>query len=279
VNCTEAKEYLTAVLDGEVGGEKKNRFDEHIAVCPVCRTEFEVERITKGLIRGKLPSRKVPAHLRDSILQKLGTEKLNGRLAETGRHGLLGKLFAPPRWRPALALGMVLIIAVVGITLLTRRTPAPPPTEAFALDMVDEAVEHYNRYVGGGMKLHFVSSDAEEVRKFFQPKVHFEVYMPELDKAELIGGAVCEHGETSFLNLVYRMNDKILYFYMACSKEMKAKGKVGLSARAEQELNDSGWHFDTTHDNCNVAVWKEKDDVCSIVADMKKEELLALLKE
>jgi hypothetical protein len=59
---------------------------------------------------------------------------------------------------------------------------------------------------------------------------------------------------------------------------MKANGRVGLSVKAETDLRETGWYFDTTHVNCNVVVWKEEDNVCSVVADMRKEELFALLK-
>jgi len=109
--------------------------------------------------------------------------------------------------------------------------------------------------------------------------VQFKVYVPEMENCELIGGVLCDHEGITFLNLVYKMDDKIIYFYTGCSKEMKAVGKVGLSAKAESDLKQSGWHFDTSRPNCNVAVWEENDEVCSVTADMKKEELLALLKE
>ncbi len=279
MNCTEVLEYLSAVVDGEIDVERGKEFGAHIAKCPACRSELEIETMTKGIVRGKLPSKKTPTHLRANILQRFSAETPSQEIGQSSVRAFLGRLFAEPLVKPALALALVVLIAIVGITLFTRRGVLLPSSEEHAADMIDQAVDHYSRYLNGGVKLQLVSSNHDEVRRYFKDKVRFQVYVPEMENCELIGGILCEHEGITFLNLVYRMNDKIIYFYTGCSKEMKAVGKVGLSAKAESDLKQSGWYFDTSRANCNVAVWEENDEVCSVTADMKKEELLALLKE
>ncbi len=279
MNCNESLEYLSAAADGQLEEEKRKEFDAHILKCPSCRSEFERETITKRTVTGKLRRERAPAGVRDRILQELYSESAVGGIGRGGVKEFIDRLFARPLARPALVLGTVVLLAAVGITLLSRREASPPVSENTASDMVDQAVEHYSSYLGGGARLQLISSNHEQLRNFFQDKVSFDIYVPEMQNCELIGGVLCEHDGAKFLHFVYKKNEKVLYFSMACSKELKAKSKIGLSAKAQSDLKENGWFFDTSRRDCNVAVWKEKDEICSVVADMGKEELLALLKE
>jgi mycothiol system anti-sigma-R factor len=279
VSCHDVIEYISAIVDGELEPEKKREFEAHIAHCPSCRNEFEIETLTKRIIAGKLRFTKAPDHLRMNILQQ-AYAGFPSQGIERVRLGAFLEKFPSRRFmRLALALGVVVIAVLVGISLLSHREPESVVSPGPMTDMVDQAVEHYSNYLHGGVELQLVSSNHDEVRSFFKDKVAFKVYVPHMANSVLVGGVLCEHGGAKFLNLVYKMGDKVLYFYMGCSKEMKANGKIGLCAKAETDLREIGWYFDTTHTNCNVAVWKNGDNVCSAVANMKREELLAVLKE
>jgi anti-sigma factor (TIGR02949 family) len=278
VNCREALEYASAAVDGELDAGKRKEFDDHIAGCSSCRSEFEIETMTKRIVGGKLHVANVPEPLRNEILQHVYAGISSPAVEALHVRALFQNLFGKPFVKPTLALGVLLVVIVYGITVLTRREPESLPTANHRADMVDQAVEHYSNYMHGGVKLQLVSANHEEVKNFFRDKVNFEVYVPEMENSSLVGGVLCEHEGVKFLNLVYRRGDKVVYLYMGCSKQMKANGRVGLSARAETDLRETGWYLDTTHVNCNVAVWKIEDNVCSVVADMGKEELVALVR-
>jgi hypothetical protein len=262
-----------------VGAEKRKEFVGHVTICSSCRSEFEIEALIKRLIGGRLSAVETPDDLRIDILQQVHSGFPTQNDERTGVKTFLSKVLPQPFLKPVLALGVVAVIAIVGISLFGRRGSEPIPSTSATADMVDQAVEHYSHYLQGGVNLQLVSSNHDEVRNFFKDKVAYDVYVPDVEHAELVGGVLCEHGGVKFLNLVYKTGNKVVYFYTGCSKEIKASGKVGLCAKAESDLQNTGWYFDTAHTNCSVAVWKEGDRVCSAVADMKQEELLALLKE
>jgi mycothiol system anti-sigma-R factor len=279
MNCHDVIEYISAIVDGELEPEKRREFEAHIAHCSSCRNEFEMETMTKRIVARKLRFTKTPDHLRMSILQQVYAGFPSQGIERVRLGAFLGEFLSRRFVKPAFALGVVVIAVLVGISLLSHREPEPVVSPGPTTDMVDQAVEHYSNYLLGVVELQLVSSSHDEVRSFFKDKVAFKVYVPQMKNAVLVGGVLCEHGGTKFLNLVYKIGDKVLYFHMGCSKEMKAKGKIGLCAKAEAELRETGWYFDTTRTNCSVVVWKKGDNVCSAVTDMKKEEVLALLKE
>jgi anti-sigma factor (TIGR02949 family) len=279
VDCREALDYMSAVIDGEVGTEKREEFEGHVTICSSCRSELELEAMIKRIVGGKLIAMKAPGDLRMNILQQVYAGFPTQNDEKTGVRTILSKVFSPLFLKPVLVLGVVVVIVLVGISLLSRPGSELTPSANAKADMVDQAVEHYSHYLQGDVHLQLVSSNRDEVRNFFKDKVAYDVYVPNVEHAELVGGVLCEHGGVKFLNLVYRTGGKVVYLYTGCSKEMKASGKVGLCAKAERDLQNTGWYFDTTHTNCSVAVWKEGDRVCSAVADMKQGELLALLKE
>ena len=279
MNCIEILEYISAVVDGQSDSKTREEFDGHIARCPSCRNDLELHLMAKRIISGKLPHTQTPGHLRASILHQLPSDAIAQGIGGRAVHAFFEKLHAWPRMKLALVLGVVVVVTVFGVTVFTHREPELSASKESTADMTDLAVQHYSSYLRGAVKLQLVSSSRDEVRTFFKDKVSFDVYVPMIRNAQLVGGVLCEHEGTKFLNLVYRLNDKIVYFYTGCSKEMSAGGKIGLSAKAQSDLKQSGWHFDTSRGNCSVAVWQEKDGLCSVVADMKKEEILALLKD
>lgn len=286
MNCAEIIEYLSAFVDSELEAAKRTEFGAHFALCSSCRNEFELERMMKGIVRSRLTSQKAPAHLRRRILQQLEADavKVEGesRGIRTFLDPIISSLARPAmgtilRIRPALAIGAIAVVALVTLIFLGRRQP--PELEAQPSDLVETVVAHYSSYLNGAMKLELVSSDRDELRKYFKDKVAFEVYIPKMGEAKLLGGVLCEHAGAKFLNFVYTVGGRVVLFSLACEKEIEAKEKISLSEKVRSDLSQSGWHFDTTPARWNVAVWKEKNDVCSVVSDMNREDLLALLKE
>ncbi len=278
MNCSEVLDYVSAAVDGELEPERRKDFDAHILRCPSCRSEFETERLTKRFVSGKLARQKAPEELRRSVVAGLSSQRawsLGGSSVKEFFENLLRR----PVLRPVLGLGVVALMVVIGVTLFTGRDAPPPPSNGISSDIVAQAVEHYSSYLDGQAKLQYVSSNHDEIRNYFQDKVNFDVYVPKMQNSVLVGGVLCEHEGTKFLSLVYKMDNKIVYFYTACLKELRAKSRIGLTAKAQSDLEKTGWYFDTTRPECNVAVWKENDEICSVVADIGKEELLALVKE
>jgi anti-sigma factor RsiW len=162
-------ERLTALVDGELNHDERDRALAHLACCEQCRAEADAQRRLKRRLRsltdvtpsadllGRLqamsepggplppPPRPLPGAARPPVMPRPGAQRLNGeRPAGRGRGGRAGEEIQSRR-RPRrryLALG-VATFAVVGVGVVSFVAGAEPgqlPRVAPALEQF--AVEH-----------------------------------------------------------------------------------------------------------------------------------------
>ncbi|NTU68795.1 MAG: zf-HC2 domain-containing protein [Chlorobiaceae bacterium] len=69
MNCNKATVLMSAAIDGELTGKEAEELSEHLAECPECRSEFQVAKNTKIIIRERIVRVKAPKNLIDSIVR------------------------------------------------------------------------------------------------------------------------------------------------------------------------------------------------------------------
>jgi anti-sigma factor RsiW len=75
LTCQDIVELVTAYLDGALSDEERRQFEEHIAVCPPCRTHLKQMRETVRLV-GTLTEENIPPRARDELLHAFRDWKL-----------------------------------------------------------------------------------------------------------------------------------------------------------------------------------------------------------
>jgi anti-sigma factor RsiW len=76
--CQELVELITDYLEDALSPEDRNRFEEHLALCPDCRTYLAQMRVTIRLT-GALKEDAIPSELRKqflSVLQQMKRRQL-----------------------------------------------------------------------------------------------------------------------------------------------------------------------------------------------------------
>lgn len=113
MNCNEIEERLADYLGGELGGEERVRFEEHLAVCLTCRREAESLGGTLETLRDLPPVDPAEANRRASVLEI--------RRRPAGLRGIV--------WR-ALPYAACVVVGVCAGVLSPRPTVAGGPTSA-----------------------------------------------------------------------------------------------------------------------------------------------------
>lgn len=69
MNCTQARTLMSAAVDGELTLKEQEGFEQHIAGCSTCFSEFKEAQKTKSIIREKIIRFKAPQSLINSVLK------------------------------------------------------------------------------------------------------------------------------------------------------------------------------------------------------------------
>jgi len=67
MSCKELVELLTEYLEETLPPQDKARFEEHLAICPGCRTYLDQMRTTIGAL-GRLQEGSIPSQVKEDLL-------------------------------------------------------------------------------------------------------------------------------------------------------------------------------------------------------------------
>lgn len=122
--------HVEAYLDGTLPPGDRARFEHHLLAAPA----WEADVLLAGQIREglrALPQPPCPADVTRTVLRQARREARAGAWAR-----LRARLEGHPRWRPVLAMA-VLVLLVVGAAWV-GRLPDPPPTRAAVARSLEE---------------------------------------------------------------------------------------------------------------------------------------------
>jgi Putative zinc-finger len=109
-------EELGGYVLGALEPDERDAVAAHLATCPECAAELERLAALPGLLRHadglEIPT--APQAVEERLLDQVAHE---AGLRRHGRHGLLGRLTPPPRWRRRLARGRFAATALAGAAL------------------------------------------------------------------------------------------------------------------------------------------------------------------
>lgn len=152
---------ITLYLDDELQGEERALFEAHLAVCSCCQAALEEERRLIATLRQARPLYPLPP-------------TLPARLARLLRHA------APTRSLPHrrffwIAAAAAVVLAAIATAVVWRATHAPAPGPS---EIAQVAVHTHQRYVRGQLPLEIQSHSPEEISRWFENKVPFNLKLP-----------------------------------------------------------------------------------------------------
>jgi len=248
--CDAFRRLVSPFLDGELVGEDRAAFSEHVAGCAACGASLAEERRIVELVRSGVPLYQAPAGLRQ------GVERLLGR-ARPAR--------SISRWAVAAAcLGAALL--AVGAQLLQKpaaATEARAPSELAAL-----AVRTHLAYTRGELPLDIRTAEAREVSRFFAGRVPFQLTLPDYRVApgerkpyELAGGRLISFKSDSAAFVAYRMERRpISLLVTSASAVQPAGGEVVRSANLRFHVESVG--------GLKVITWMDNGLTYALASDL-----------
>jgi anti-sigma factor RsiW len=74
LTCKELVELVTDYLEGRLSAQARERFEEHLGLCPGCHNHLDQARTTIALT-GSLTEESIPPQARDTLLETFRTWK------------------------------------------------------------------------------------------------------------------------------------------------------------------------------------------------------------
>jgi anti-sigma factor RsiW len=274
VNCKEFQEHVTEAVDRQLPGDRMQAFLSHAGACPSCRDAFEVEKLTKTVVCSRLKVISTPPRVVASISARLREEQASpAGSIRTWWQRLGTSIF----FRPAIAFA----VGVIAILFIVRNSTDHTLTQASLTpalgNVIEQSMTNYLAVVRGTILPQIVVHEPEQMLDFFRGKTEFPVLVPRMKECELVGGVANEYAGVRLAHVVYRHDREVVYIYQACWEEVQKGERIHLPPDVRNQLKATGWYSSSQADGYSVVLWTKGRTLCSAVAHMPKEQLLACL--
>ncbi len=262
MNCIEAEELITAMVDSELSDLERDATESHVKNCLRCQYIYKAEQELKRQVRLTGSRITAPSDLKEKILSD---RRLFPEMAESPRGW--GRYFQPARvvFRPAFALAFLMLLVLPTFYLMW------PTAQPVSL----AAVETHEQILAGDIP--FIRSETQEeikeqlyrsVEKSFAPMGY------DLSPVGLkaVGGLVQEVASQRILVTVYEGRSPSL----SCFTYLDTNGGAPPNAHLvfDPEKKMSFYTFSNGH--TNGVMQRVAGRVCILVSKMPMQELLAL---
>ena len=264
MNCEEAQEFITALVDNQLSDEERSLIDSHLKDCQRCQFSFEQEQALKREISAAGARLHAPAELRSKLLSDRrifpSPERSSGSWTE--------RVF--PAWlfpRPtlALALGVLLILPL----LYLMRTPNEPISLA--------ALEIQKKIIDGEVSVQ-KASNPDELRKWQIHAVNGEFAPIYFDLSAMnvqpVGGVVQEIKGRKMLVTVYAGNGLSVTCFTFLGTEEDAPKIASVFFDPDKKMK----FYSFSKDGFSAVLHREGTVICILVSNMSGDELLALVR-
>lgn len=270
VDCREFLELISEAVDDRLRSDLKHQFVRHASICLPCRNEYEVDQITKSIVRKTVHRKEVPSELYYAVL----TEVQKG---QSSRRSWLEVIFGEAFLNPAIALVALVVVAVGAVSLLQRDNAVPISAEK---NIIAQSLNNYSATMAGVLKPGLISHDPEDVKEYLAKDTPFEVDVAALSGCDWCGGVISSFNGVKLAHVVYKIGGEgLLYVYQVDINEAMHGTRISLPENAKATLAKTGWYFEQTHDKCNVVLWRHKNTLCAAVSMIEREKMVALLSE
>jgi anti-sigma factor RsiW len=201
MRCSDATELVSALIDGEVDGERERTLAAHVASCPACTARADdYRRIGRQLAAGYQPA---PARLADKIRARLAAEA-TAAVTRNASH---------PEWRRWARQAAVVLVAS-GLSALVSWHLTQSSAQNAGLER--EVVTAHVRSLLQESTTQIASSDRHAVKPWFIGRLDFAPAVKDLvaEGYPLVGGRLDLIGDRRTAAVVYKRRQHVVNVFM-----------------------------------------------------------------
>jgi len=255
---------ITSYIDNECTVEERNYVSNQIEKNADFRINYEFEKnftinLRKKLIKSK-PSEEICGKIRDLIEEE--TQKRKKSVSKKEQLKSFQKLLYP------IAAIFLIFISYYIFTSYDNKSK----------DLVKQSHNIYEKVIKNEINLKHKTSNAKELQALLTAEAEFEVFIPEVKNAILIGGIVNEMNGSKVVHFVHKSFDKIIYTMQLSRKDILNTDHFTLNKIHKQEIiSGTNWvECEKNVDDCTV-IWYKNDVICTSVSKLEAKEMATVL--
>jgi anti-sigma factor RsiW len=262
MNCDEAQEWITALIDNELSMQERLAIEAHLRTCSPCQQRCAQERRIKLEIRRESTLIAAPVALRQAI------ERSGGKASQWHRVKTQLKYFLTmPLLRPALTLALALLVLYLWLFPGSAKK-----------DIAWQTLSTYAEIVAGKRALTRVDDPNTLKRQLIQAvNGRFAPMAFDLSGMKLypVSGWVEKISGRDILVVVYQGEGPTVTCFTLLGSESDAPADAEIFYDAAKKI-----HFYLfTDDDMHAVMHREGEVICIMVSKMPAADLLALMRE
>jgi anti-sigma factor (TIGR02949 family) len=300
VDCKESLSLLSAAVDEELEEPQRTAFFEHLAVCPDCKAEYELELMTKRMVKQRLKKVKAPKSLVDAIRkQSASTQRLNiTRFATTQlcTHDPQWKMFLVRKFflnetvnlKVNTLFAVLLGIIVLGMLTLGSFMKDRRPfviSDTFT-NLEDTKVNIYDLTLASFQKLNpnkpfeLVTTDEKVIANYLTAKLGEAAFVPKVQDFTVKSARLAAFGGMNVGEILYKHNstNHIVCIYVAKSSETGLACNIPDDVMAYISQDGKNFHQEACPNGHHVLVWKWGGTLYTAVSDVKDLSLATIIR-
>ncbi|CUU08116.1 anti-sigma factor, TIGR02949 family [Candidatus Thermokryptus mobilis] len=273
MDCRQTREVLSALVDNQIDETTKREAEEHIWRCATCRTEFELEKKTKDLIRTKVKLINIPQELVQNILTQIRT--IQDGYESSVKFKTEPNQKVKPWLEIAFSVGVALVVISLSLVLVTVYENKMAQKEIIAKE-VSGILSHFDSIANGLVKPEIISDDPSIITNQVYSKVEFTPWVMQIPNFKIVGASFnAQHSNSKVekcLSLIYRSGDKLIFLHQVPLHRATIHDDV------KKRISKGEWIYDTIGDD-SFAIWGTGELLCCAVSNLSREELEKVLKQ
>ncbi len=270
---------MSGAVDNELEENESKNFYEHIEICGSCRDEYELEKLTKAYIKRKITFVDVPYDLEGAILAQISSEGAIRR-----KPGFLSMLFASAILQPIMAVGAMIVVAVL-LFFANRANiimPISSGDSAEAVQVSEQnvllvAMNNFQDVLNGKFRPQITAITTADVSAYLDQNAGYTIPLPAVPSADWVGGSVTSTDGSKITHVIYKIGEGYIYIYSFPKKAMTSNG-ISLPSSCTHAIQKDKWYWGMDQNGDTQAVWRTDDHVCVVTANLEKKDLIGYLK-
>ena len=274
-------ELLTSYIDNEIKDPQSVKFiEEKLKTSESLTKKYKSELLTRNSYRERLKAADVPQNTImkvnaaiDKLIEdarKKHSSKPEVQTAESGTTFLqyFKNIISIPVNIGRLGIGVVVSNNSKGVH------GNPYIISGAENSIMVQAVNYFHKVLAGEMLPQIKSNNAIEVKNYFNDKVNFPVYVPEIANYNLVGALCGDCHQEKVAHIIYSSGNDIIYMYQAPVSCLKNKHLQLPDPVNNQIISDKYYMSDGADaNNCTMTVWYQGNTICASVSTIPKQKM------